>query len=325
MSRFYQCAAVVAGGLLLACCGSGGSTSAGATSAGATSATTGSSAAVTSAAGSSSAGATAPVTVVASTDVWGSIVSTIGGDRVKVTSLISDPAVDPHSYEANGQNLLAVSRAALIVQNGGGYDDFLTKMVDSAGSKATVLDAVDISGYAATDGEVNEHVWYDFPTVAKVAVQIRTALTAASPADAAVFSANTAAFNKQLTALEAKEAAIKSSSAGVGVAITEPVPLYLLSAAGLVNRTPPEFSEAIESENDAPASVIVKNLALFSGHQVKALVYNEQTTGPQTEQVLDAAKKNGIAVVPVTETLPAGMDYLAWMNANVDTVAAAVR
>ena len=321
-SRLYQCAAVVAGVLLLASCGSGGSTSASATSAG-TSA--GSSVDGSTSAGATSAGATAPLTVVASTDVWGSIVSTIGGDRVKVTSLISDPAADPHSYEANGQNLLAVSKAALIVENGGGYDDFLTKMVDSAGSKATVLDAVEISGYAAKGAELNEHVWYDFPTVAKVAAQIRTALTAASPADAAVFAANTAAFDKQLTALEAKEAAIKASSAGVGVAITEPVPLYLLDAAGLVNKTPPAFSEAIESENDAPAAVIVENLALFSGHQVKALIYNEQTTGPQTEQVLDAARKNGIAVVPVTETLPAGMDYLAWMNANVDTVAAAVR
>ncbi len=263
--------------------------------------------------------------MVASTDVWGSIVGTIGGNRVKVTSLISDPSADPHSYEANGQNLLAVSRAALIVENGGGYDDFVSRMVDSAGGKASVLDAVKISGFAAKGGELNEHVWYDFPTVAKVVAQVRDALSAASPADTALFAANAAAFDRQLTALETKEAAIKVTSAGVGIAITEPVPLYLLDAAGLVNRTPPEFSEAIESENDAPASVIVKNLALFSGHQVKALVYNEQTTGPQTEQVLAAAKSNGIAVVPVTETLPAGVDYLAWMNANVDAVAAAVR
>jgi zinc/manganese transport system substrate-binding protein len=267
----------------------------------------------------------ATIAVVTSTDVWGSIARTIGGNRVSVTSLISDPSADPHSYEANGQNELALSKAALVVENGGGYDDFVDRMIDSVHPKATVLNAVEISGYVPEGGELNEHVWYDFPTVAKVVTKVSAALSAASPADAATFAANATALGAQLTALERKEAAIRMTSAGVGVAITEPVPLYLLEAAGLQNKTPPDFSKAIESENDAPAAVIAENLALFTGHQVKALVYNEQTTGPQTDQVLAAARANGIAVVPVTETLPAGTDYLAWMNATVDAVAAAVR
>jgi zinc/manganese transport system substrate-binding protein len=298
--RLVRCAAVLVGGLLLTGCGA----------AGASDPTAGN-------------GASA-VAVVTSTDVWGSVVKSIGGDRVAVTSLITDPNADPHSYEASGQNQLAVSKAALVVENGGGYDDFVAKMVKSSNSGATVLDAVAISGYVPENGELNEHVWYDLPTVSKVVAQVRSALSTASPADAALFEANAKAFDRRLTALEQKEAAIKAKSAGVGVAITEPVPLYLLEASGLVNRTPPAFSEAIENENDAPAAVVAQNLALFTGHQVKALVYNEQTTGPQTEQVLAAAKSNAVAVVPVTETLPAGTDYLSWMTANVDAVAAAV-
>ena len=265
-----------------------------------------------------------PVAVVSSTNVWGSVANSIGGNRVQVTSIISDPAADPHSYEANGQNQLAVAKAAVIIENGGGYDDFVTKMVGSAKSRATVLDAVKISGRVAVDADLNEHVWYDFPTVVKVAGQIQRALASADPADAALFADNAAAFDVKLAQLENKEAKIKSRSAGVGVAITEPVPVYLLEAAGLVNKTPPAFSAAIESENDAPPSVVAQNLALFSGHQVRALVYNAQTTGPQTEQVLAAAKNSGITVVPVTETLPNGTDYVSWMNANVDAIAAAV-
>jgi len=158
-----------------------------------------------------------------------------------------------------------------------------------------------------------------------VAEQIDLALAAADPTDAATFAANTNAFVAKIAALEQKESAIKAKSAGTGVAITEPVPLYMLTAAGLNNLTPPAFSSAIESDNDAPAAVVAQNLALFSGKKVKALVYNEQTTGPQTEQVLAAAKANGIAVVPVTETLPAGKDYLTWMSGNLDAIAAAVR
>lgn len=272
---------------------------------------------------SNASGSKGTVAVVASTDVWGSIVSSIGGDKVTVTSIISDPSADPHSYEASAQNQLAISKAKVIVENGGGYDDFVEKMISSAGAKATVLNAVKISGYPASS-DLNEHVWYDFPTVQQVAQQIETALASADPAASDTFAANTNTFVAKVGALEQREADIKAKSAGVGVAITEPVPLYMLTAAGLVDKTPPAFSEAIESGNDAPAVVVAQTLALFTGKQVKALVYNEQTTGPQTDQVLAAAKANGIAVVPVTETLPAGTDYLGWMSANLDAIAKAV-
>ncbi|MFF8789400.1 hypothetical protein [Streptomyces sp. NPDC015125] len=49
----------------------------------------------------------------------------------------------------------------------------------------------------------------------------------------------------------------------------------------------------------------------------RLLVYNQQTSGPETEQVKKAAEDHGIPVVPVTETLPRGQDYLSWMTANV--------
>jgi zinc/manganese transport system substrate-binding protein len=275
---------------------------------------------------SSANGSGSAVSVVASTDVWGSIVTAIGGDRVEVTSIISDPSADPHSYEANAQNQLAISKAGLIIENGGGYDDFVDRMISSADAKAKVLNAVKISGYTApSGGDVNEHVWYDFPTVFVVPDNFDRARGAAEPTPPATFAANTNTFVAKIAALEQKESAIKAKSAGAGVAITEPVPLYMLTAAGLNNLTPPAFSAAIESDNDAPAAVVAQNLALFSGKKVKALVYNEQTTGPQTEQVLAAAKANGIAVVPVTETLPAGKDYLTWMSENLDAIAAAVQ
>ena len=69
--------------------------------------------------------AASKVAVVASTNVYGDIVARIGGDKVSVTSVISDPDQDPHSYEATAQDRLAVSKAKLVIANGGGYDDFL--------------------------------------------------------------------------------------------------------------------------------------------------------------------------------------------------------
>ncbi|CAG7844998.1 hypothetical protein USB125703_01253 [Pseudoclavibacter triregionum] len=77
-----------------------------------------------------------------------------------MTSIIDDPNKDPHEYEASAQNQLALSNAQVVIENGGGYDDFVDTMLDSAGNdSATVLDAVDISGKTAEDGEeLNEHV-----------------------------------------------------------------------------------------------------------------------------------------------------------------------
>src|SRR5438067_5004201 len=37
--------------------------------------------------------------VVAAENFWGSIAQQLGGDRVQVTSLITNPATDPHDYE----------------------------------------------------------------------------------------------------------------------------------------------------------------------------------------------------------------------------------
>ena len=267
-----------------------------------------------------------PVAVLASTNVYGDIVKTIGGDAVAVTSVIDNPDKDPHEYEADAQTQLAVSKAQLVVQNGGGYDDFVDTMLAASSSKPALVNVVEVSGYdqEPAEGEFNEHMWYDFPTMEKLATRLSTDLAAVRPDQAATFQANAAAFTAELKKVQQGEADIKAKHAGEGVAITEPVPVYLLDAAGLVNKTPDEFSEAVEEDSDVAPAVLKDTLALFENKQVKLLAYNEQTTGPQTESVLKAAQQNNVAVVPVTETLPAGDTYLTWMQKNVDAVAAGV-
>ena len=268
---------------------------------------------------------TATLSVVASTNVWGDVVSQVGGHTVAVTSIISDPDKDPHEYEADARQQLALSKAHIVIENGGGYDDFVDTMLSSAKSKATVINAVDVSGFKATQGNnLNEHVWYDYPTVTKVATSIEEALASADPGNAATYAQNLRAFTSKVETLQKAVADVKAKDAGKGVAITEPVPLYLLEAMGLENRTPEAFSEAIEEETDVSASVLQQTLAIFSQHQVSALVYNEQTTGSQTEAVLGAAKSAGIAVVAVQETLPSGLDYIAWQTKIIDEVSQAL-
>ena len=132
------------------------------------------------------------IAIVASSNVYGDIAARIGGDAVTVTSIMSDPSADPHSYEANPQNLLALSKADIVIANGGGYDDFIDTMLSSADNPdAVVLHAVDLSGLAGGE-EFNEHVWYHFGAMSSIATEIAAALSAVRPADQASFEANAA-------------------------------------------------------------------------------------------------------------------------------------
>ena len=282
------------------------------------------------AAGSSAPASSASqgVSVVASTNVYGDIVSAIAGDDVQVTSIISDPSADPHSYEADTRTQLAVADADLVIANGGGYDDFVGTLVEASGAGAPVIDVVELSGREAeaeaAGEELNEHMWYDFETVLKLSDEIVAQLSEVDPDNADTYESNGAEFTDAVQGLIDSEAEKQASTAGAGVAITEPVPGYLLDALGAENRTPEEFSEAIEEGDDVAPAALQETIDLFTGGQVKALVYNEQTTGAETEQVLKAAQDAGVAVVPVTETLPEGEDYVSWMQSNIDAVADAL-
>jgi zinc/manganese transport system substrate-binding protein len=255
--------------------------------------------------------------IVASTNVYGDIAAAIGGDQVEVVSIVDDPAQDPHSVEGSARTQLALSRADLVIENGGGYDDWMDTMLAGLDRQPLTLNASAISGHD-DDADFNEHVWYDFDTVQALATELRAALTELGVA------VPDSDFSDRLVELAKREAAIASSVDGTGVAITEPVPLYLLTACGLSNVTPPTFSEAIEEGTDVPPTALRDTLALFTSGAAALLVYNEQTTSPETEQVKAAALAAGVPVVPVTETLPPGLHYLDWMSQNLDAIEAAL-
>ncbi|MGI5126266.1 metal ABC transporter solute-binding protein, Zn/Mn family [Pseudonocardia sp. CA-107938] len=272
------------------------------------------------------AGAAAKIPVVTTTNVYGSIASAVGGDRVAVTSLLNDPSADPHNFEATPADATKVADARILVMNGGGYDDFATKLAQAGGGDRKVVDVVELSGLkTAGDAEFNEHVWYSLPTVTKLAETLATDFTAADPAGASTYQAGATAFVEKVKGLQQRVDAIKAKDAGQRVAVTEPVPLYLVEAAGLVNATPPEYSEAVEEDTDPPAAVLQQTLDLFKGTPVRALLLNTQTQTPTTDQVKQAAQTAGVPVVDVSETLPDGQtDYVSWMSSQIDALAAAV-
>lgn len=272
------------------------------------------------------AGAT--VEVVTSTDVYGDIAHAIGGDKVHVTPIIHTTGQDPHSYQATTQDKLAVSKARLLIENGGGYDDFFSTLATDTSGDRQLIDVTRLSGLSpqpTTAPDFNEHLWYNFDTMTAVAETVCKDLAGIDPADTATYTANTERFKVGLAKLKDRVTALKAHHTGDSVAITEPVPLYLLQAAGLVNKTPAEYSRAVEAGHDVPVSVMKDTLDLISGKSVKFLAYNNQTEGPQTTALKDAATNAGVSVIGFTETLPEGQTYLQWMSANVDHIEKALQ
>lgn len=282
------------------------------------------------------------INVVASTSVYGNLVSTLGGDAVSVTSLIDNAAQDPHSYEGSARDQLAVSRADLVVLNGGGYDPFAEALYESSGASAILVTAVDASGlldgdpehdnaddHTTSDGHdyiegFNEHVWYSFPAMEQIAEHISDELTELDPAASDEFDANLAAFLIELNDLESQAGQISELAADRGAAVTEPVAVYLLEAVGLRDVTPAEFTQAIEEGSDVPPTALRDVLELIQSGKAALLAYNEQTASPETERVRLTAVEEDVAVVSFTETLPEGSGYVEWMSSNLDALAAAL-
>jgi zinc/manganese transport system substrate-binding protein len=100
---------------------------------------------------------------------------------------------------------------------------------------------------------------------------------------------------------------------------------YLLQAAGLADKTPPGFTSAVEQDTDPAPADLAAVLDLVQGREVAAVVFNDQTVTSATRRVRDAAQDAGVPVVGVTETLPAGNDYLTWQNDAVTRLAQALR
>lgn len=276
--------------------------------------------------------------VVASTDVYGQIAEEIGGDLVDVTSIVTSAAQDPHSFEATAKDQLTVPKADVIIENGGGYDAFVDALIDASGTDAPVITAatfsdawpddedeaeVDDHGHTHVEG-FNEHVWYDPHTIELVAGAIADELASLQPDGADTFQANAEAFTSEIAGLESSLAEIEASHAGQKVFVTEPVPVYLVVAAGLENATPDAFSEAVEEGQDVPPATLLESLTLLRDGGIGVVIVNAQTGGAETTQITAEADALGIPVISFSETLPEGQTYLSWMQANIEALAGAL-
>ncbi len=267
-----------------------------------------------------SAAPTPIIQVVAAENFWGSLVSQLGGNHTSVLSIVSDPNADPHEYEANSSDAIAISNAQLVIVNGVGYDEWALQLIAAAGNpNQVVLNVGDLNGVSVNGGIVtgNPHMWYNPTYVNRTVAAMYSDLVAIQPSSTAYFQANYATLNVSLGQLYGQAAQIRDQFAGTEVASTESIFVYLANYTHLDLVSPPAFMEAIAEGNDPPAQSEVEfQCQLQSGH-VAVLVYNEQTVTPITSQMKVIAAENNVTIVGVTETIqPPGVSFQVWMDAQ---------
>lgn len=284
-------------------------------------------------------------TVVASTTVYADLARQIGGEGIETTAIISRTSQDPHSYEATPRDKLAVSKADLVIENGGGYDSFMDSLVASSGipsdrviSVTGLPPAVKLAESAERHeehedgheqdheghqhdghdhGGFNEHLWYDLPTMRALVAKIAGSLSEVDPSNAVLFAANATKLDADLHAMEERLAALRLRTKGLTFAATEPVPAYLLTGAGLLDGTPHGFGEAVEGGQDVPPLVLGEFRTALENGDIDLLAFNTQTASDQTDAMAAQAKENEVPVLEFTETLPGSHDFQGWMDENI--------
>lgn len=259
----------------------------------------------------------APIPVVAAENFYGDIARQVGGGDVAVTSILSNPEQDPHSFEASPSVARALSGARVVVLNGAGYDPWMDKLLGASRSPArVVVNAAELTGHKPGD---NPHIWYDPATARVMAAALAQAFGQADPAHAAAFAERRAAFERSLEAVDARIAALRGRLAGTAATATEPVFGYVLAALGMENRNE-RFQLAVMNGTEPAASDVAAFEGDLKGRRVRLLVYNSQATGPVAARMAKLARAQGIPVVGVTETEPPGRSYQAWLLGELDAI-----
>jgi len=278
------------------------------------------------ASGSVESGSADPGAIVAvgAENEYANVIQQVGGKYVQVGAIMSNPNTDPHTFEASPSVARLVSSAQLVVQNGVGYDTFMNTIENADPNPAhKVVVVQDLLGLP--DSTPNPHLWYKPGTMSAVANAVAADLAALQPARAAYFKANATAFIGSLTAWTDAIAAFRAKYPDTPVATTEPVADYMLQAAGADNLTPWAFQADIMNGTDPSAQDVAVERNLFTQHQVKVFVYNQQVTDSLTESLITLAHQNGIPVLGVYETMPTpGYDYQSWMLTEVQDLQKAV-
>ena len=265
---------------------------------------------------------TAPVPVVVSVDQWGDIVRRLAGDCGAVTTIFTSSSADPHDYEPTPAETAEFTGAKLVVVNGLDYDPWADKAVATLDTAPVVVNAGRVVGLKNGD---NPHLWYGPEMVYRVADAVTAKLERLRPADAAYFRARHTEWRTSMRPYDAEIATIRAAASGRAYAATEGIFAYMAKAVGLTDRTPPGYASAIANESDPAPGDLHAFEETIAGGRIAVLIDNTQTQGAIPDQIRADARRAGVPVVRVTESVPPRFrTFLAWQLGQLRDLARAV-
>ncbi|WP_246375416.1 metal ABC transporter solute-binding protein, Zn/Mn family [Gluconacetobacter takamatsuzukensis] len=257
-----------------------------------------------------------PIAVVAAEAVWGDVARQVGGADVAVTSILTNPAADPHAFEASPMDGRMLGAARIVIANGGGYDGWIDRLMEGSGAtgRPVVLDVAALVGWR--DGD-NAHFWYDLSMVRAVATAFAADCGAIRPERRAAFEARLRQFLDALAPLQQRIDGLRARYHGVPVAASEPIFGLMTRQVGLAMHDG-DFQRAVMNGTDPGPFEVAGFEQDLTARRVRILILNEQTTGPATERLEQLARGAGIPVLHVGESLPPGTRYQDWIAGVLD-------
>ena len=140
--------------------------------------------------------ATGPLKVVASFSILGDMVKNVGGDKVRVSTLVG-PNADTHTYQPTPADAKTLAQADIVVVNGLHLEGWLDRLIKASGYRGPVVAAskgvttrtmidADEGGKKITD----PHAWQNLSNGKIYAVNIEKGLAQADPENAATYAQN---------------------------------------------------------------------------------------------------------------------------------------
>ncbi len=225
-----------------------------------------------------------PLKVIASFSILGDFVRNVGGDRVDVTTLVG-PDSDAHVYAPTPRDAKRIAEARLIVVNGFGFEGWLPRLVQSSGSKATVVTATDGITPLRRGSDADPHAWQAVDNAKVYVANIRVALSAADPAGSEQFRANGDAYLAKLGALdrEVRSAVAQIPAARRKVISTHNAFGYFASAYGIEFVAP----LGVSTESEPSARDIAGIITQIKQARIPA-VFLENVSDPRLIQRISA-------------------------------------
>lgn len=250
----------------------------------------------------------AELPVVASFSILGDFVKQVGGDRVRVTTIVG-PGGDAHVYQPTPADAKAVAAARVVFVNGLGFEGWMDRLIKASGTRASIVVGTagihPRMGFVDHDddgkpkgrkdehdhGGIDPHAWQSIANAKVYVANVRDDLIAADPGGRATYEANATAYLARLDALEAE---VKAALAAIPEAQRRIITShdafgYFGEAYGLTLIAP----EGVSTESEASAKDVARIIRQIKAQKIPA-VFMENITDPRLVQRI--ARESGAKI-----------------------------